>query len=83
MKEHRRSTSPRTAVGEHEHPVTEDDVKVIGREDHTFRRKIRESIEIRTRGPTINREEGYKLPPIYDELLSRDRRSGGHVTSED
>ena len=83
MKEHRRSTSPRTAVGEHEHPVSEDDVKVIGREDHTLRRKIRESIEIRTRRPTINREDGYKLPPIYDELLSCDRRSGGHVTSED
>ena len=48
-----------------------------------MRRKIRESIEIRTRHPAINRDQGYELPPIYDELLSCDRRSGSHVTSED
>ena len=83
MKEHLKLTSPRTAVGEHEHPISEDNVKVIAREDHTFRRKIRESIEIRSRRPAINRDQGYELPPIYDELLSCDRRSGDHVTSED
>ena len=70
-------------MGEHEHPISKDNVKVIAREDHTFRRKIRESIEIRTRRPAINRDQGYELPPIYDELLSCDRRPGDHVTSED
>ena len=83
LKEHFKLASPRTAVGEHEHPISQDNVKVIAREDHTLRRKIRESVEIRTRRPAINRDQGYELPRIYDQLLSCDRRSGDHVTSED
>ena len=83
LKEHFKLASPRTAVGEHEHPISQDNVKVISREDHTLRRKIRESVEIRTRRPAINRDQGYELPRIYDQLLSCDRRSGDHVTSED
>ena len=83
MKDQLKQESPRTAVGDHEHPIKMDDVKVIAREDNMWRRKIRESIEIRTRHPAINRYQGYKRPPIYDELLSCDRCSGGHVTLED
>ena len=83
MKDHLKQKSPRTAVGDHEHPIKMDDVKVIAREDNMWRRKIHEYIEIRTRHPTINRDQGYELPLIYDELLSCDRRSSGHVTSED
>ena len=70
-------------MGEHEHPIKMDDVKVIAREDNMWWRKICESIEIRTRHPAIDRDQGYELPPIYNELLSCDRRSGGHMTSED
>ena len=81
--DHLKQKSPRTAVGEHEHHIKMDNVKVIAREDNMWRRKIRESIEIRTRHPAINRDQGYELPTIYDKLLSCDRRSGGHVTSED
>ena len=55
MKDHLKQKSPRTAVGDHEHPIQMDDVKVIAREDNMWQRKIRESIEIRTRHPTINR----------------------------
>ena len=47
-------------------------VKVIAREDNMWRHKIRKSIEIKTRHPAINRDQGYELPPIYDELLSCD-----------
>ena len=82
MKDHLKSKPPRTAVGDHAHKINMDNVKVIAREDYMWRRKIRESIEIRTRRPAINRDQGYELPPIYDELLLCDRRSGGHVTSE-
>ena len=83
MHEHLTHSTPPSAVREHEHPVNKDSVKVIAREDNKFKRKIRESIEIRTRRPAMNRDQGYELPPIYDELLSCDRRSGDHVTSED
>ena len=64
LKEHFKLASPRTAVGEHEHPISQDNVKVIAREDHTLRRKIRESVEIRTRRPAINRDQGgLTVPP--------------------
>ena len=60
---HLKQKSPRTAVGEHEHPIKMDDVKMIAREDNMWRRKIRESIDIRTRHPAFNRDQGYDLPP--------------------
>ena len=66
MKDHLKQKSPR----EHEHPIKMDDVKVIAHEDNMWARKIRESIEIRTRHPAINHDQGYELPLIYDELLS-------------
>ena len=53
----------KTAVGDHEHPIKMDDVKVIALEDSMWRRKIRKSIEIRTRLPAINRDQGYELLP--------------------
>ena len=74
---------PKTAVGDHDHPIKMDDVKVIALEDNMWWRKFCESIEIRTRHPAINLNQGYELPAIYDELLSCDHRSRVHVTSED
>ena len=70
MKDHLKQKSLRTVVGEHEHPIKMDDVKVIACEDNMWRRKIPESIEIRTRHPAINRNQGYEPPLIYDKLLS-------------
>ena len=58
MKDHLKQKSPRTAVGEHEHPIKMDDVKVIAREDNMWRRMIRESIQIRTRHLAINLDQG-------------------------
>ena len=63
MKDHLKQKSQWTAVGEPEHPIKMDDVKVIAPEDNIWRCKIRESIEIRTRHPAINRDQGYELPP--------------------
>ena len=34
MKDHLKQKSPQTAVGEHEHPIKMNDVKVIAREDN-------------------------------------------------
>ena len=58
-------------------------VRVLAREDGWLKRKVREAIEIKIGQPAMNRDQGYELPPIYDELLlSCDRRRDGHVTSE-
>ena len=72
MKDHLNLRNPLTAVGEHcaheHHTITKDSVRVLAREDGWFKRKV---------------DQGYELPPIYDELLlSCDRRRDGHVTSE-
>jgi len=36
---------------------------IIARENGTFKRRIREAIEIHRQTPTINRDNGYELPP--------------------
>jgi hypothetical protein len=43
-------------------------------------RKIREAIEIKTHTPTLNRDTGYDLPAIYDDVLLPDHSTGGQVT---
>ena len=43
--------------------------KVLAREEGWFKRKVREAIEIKTLQPTINRDQGFDLPAIYNEIL--------------
>ena len=78
MKDHLSARAPLTAIGEHRsnhgHQITTDDVKIVGKEEHLWKRKILESIEIKSRTPTLNRDTGYDLPPIYSQLLSSGRR---------
>ena len=66
-----------SAVGEHcrdtGHSVSWDNISVLCREDSTQKRKIREAIEICAGGPTLNRDSGVDLAPIYKGLLSRDK----------
>ena len=73
MKDHLNLRSPLTAVGEHcaheHHKITKDSVKVLAREDVSLKRKVREAIKIKIGQPAMNRDQGYELPPIYDELL--------------
>lgn len=87
VSDHRKQVGDLTAVGEHtknhQHRITTDNARVLAREQHFWKRKIREAIEIRTQRPTLNRDTGYDLPAIFDNLLSHDRPSkGGHVTGE-
>ena len=74
---------PQSAVCEHcterGHNISEDNVKIIARQDHKWRRKIKESIEIRQRKPTLNRDQGYDLPRIYDSLLQSHDHPPGSV----
>ena len=65
------------------HKITKDSINVLAREDVWLKRKVREAIEIKIGQPAMNRNQGYELTPIYDELLlSCDRRQGDHMTSE-
>ena len=41
--------------------------------DNVWTRKLREAIEIKTERPTFNRDTGYDLLAIYDDLLSHNR----------
>ena len=44
--------------------------KIIGREDNSLARTIKESIYIRVNNPTLNRNIGkYNCPHIWDNLL--------------
>ena len=74
--DHCKTTGVTTAVGDHlkdhKHKIKLDDVQVLAREDNYWKRKIREAIEIKTECPTLNRDTGYDLPAIYDDLLSHD-----------
>ena len=51
------------------HTITKDSVRVLAREDSWLKRKVREAIEIKIGQPAMNHDQGYELPPIYDELL--------------
>ena len=66
-----RQMSPQTVVGDHEHPIKKDNVKVITREDNMWRRKICESIKIRTCRPAIKRDRGYELPLFMKNCCHR------------
>jgi hypothetical protein len=84
LKEHHRTRGEPnviTGMGQHSkttgHSFSDPDVTIIAREDHWLRRKISESIHIRTRKPTLNKDQGYELPPIYMTVLTHDPPSGG------
>jgi hypothetical protein len=86
LKEHQRTRgkTPPTAVGDHikkhDHDIDMDHVQIIGREEQFWNRKIREAIEIKTQHPSLNRDSGYELAAIYDDLLALDHSTGGQVT---
>ena len=71
FKEHTNLTIP--TVGDHcnatRHSVSLDDTKVLTREPQWTKRQVTEAIYIKRNSPSMNREEGYQLPPIYHQLL--------------
>ena len=77
VKEHARTTGTKTAVGEHleekGHTINTEKTKIIYKEDNTIKRKVKEAIKIIKRQPTLNKDPGYELPPIYHHLVSRHR----------
>ena len=72
FKEHTNLTIP-TGVGDHcnatGHSVSLDNTKVLTREPQWTKRKVKEAIYIKKSAPSMNREQGYQLPPIYHQHL--------------
>ena len=64
---------PNSAVFEHlqttGHNFQPHDTKVLATEPNLVKRKIKEAIEIKQRRPSLNRDMGYELPPIYNTIL--------------
>ena len=71
IKEHLSRDS--SAVHEHcqltGHSVDSSKTKVLSTESNTFKRRIREAIEIRLRKPSLNRDNGFELASIYNTFL--------------
>ena len=71
IKEHLSRDS--SAVREHcqltGNSVDSSKTKVLATESNTFKRRIREAIEIRLRKPSLNRDNGFELANIYNTIL--------------
>ena len=71
FKEHQKALSPiydyYNITG---HLVSIDNFSIVGREDQSLIRTIRETLYIRVNNPSLNRNIGkYHLPHIWDEVL--------------
>ena len=52
------------------HPVTIDNFSIVGREDQSLKRAIKEALSVRRNNPSLNKNIGkYHLPHIWDEVL--------------
>ena len=47
--------------------------------DHWHKRKVKEATYIRQRAPTMNRDQGYHLPAIYNQIIPP-KSEATHVT---
>ena len=73
FREHMRAPSP---IMDYQnitvHEVSLDNFSIVGREDNSIARNIKEAIFIRVNDPSLNRNIGkFQLPHIWDEVLAR------------
>ena len=75
VKEHQSRSS--SAIHEHcrleGHSVDPNKTKVLSTEVNTFKRRIKEAIQIKLTKPALNRDNGYELEAIYDTILTPKR----------
>ena len=73
FREHMRAPSP--IIDHHNttgHEVSLDNFSIVGREDISIARNIKEAIFIRVNDPSLNRNiDKFQLPHIWDEMLAR------------
>ena len=72
-REHMRAPSPimddQNTTG---HEVSLDNFTIVGREDNSIARNIKEAILIRVNDPSLNRNiDKFQVPHIWDEVLAR------------
>ena len=86
LKEHQKSAKVgdlKSALSQHQletgHRVNFEEVKVIQQVAFLKNRKVAEAIHIRTQKPALNRDQGYELPRIYDQIL----RGGARTDNQD
>ena len=76
VKEHQSRSS--SAIHKHcrleGHSVDPNKTKVLSTEVNTFKRRIKEAIQIKLTKPALNRDNGYELAAIYDTILTPKRR---------
>ena len=76
VKEHQSRSS--SAIHEYchleGHSVDPNKTKVLSTEVNTFKRRIKEAIQIKLTKPALNRDNGYELAAIYDTILTPKRR---------
>ena len=81
VEEHKKISS--SAIHEHVsntgHTINWADTKILEKDSNTHRRKIKEALCIKRLKPTLNRDQGLDLPPIYNSILSHDLTLGSHV----
>ena len=68
------------------HDLSLENFSIVGREDHSIARSIKEAILIRVNDPSLNRNIGkYQLLHIWDDVLVKspelELRSGDHPDS--
>ena len=76
LKQHDNITrASTTAVGDHFRETGRafdfSSSLIIARENDSFKRRIREAIEIHCQTPIMNGDNGYEFPVIYGDVLSR------------
>ena len=76
FKEHINLRHSTSAIAEHirktNHQFPAENIKILTCEDNTIKRRVKEALAIRRKRPNLNRDQGYDIPPVYQQLLSRD-----------
>ena len=74
--------SSRTAVGTHldntGHKCSLKEAKMLDKEDHVSRRRIKEAIRIHQGRPGLNRDTGLDIPAVILQLVSHDTEGSCH-----
>ena len=81
FKEHTNLDKP--TVGDHcrakGHSVSMKNTKILTRESNWHKRKVKEAIYIKQRASTMNRDQAYHLPAIYNQIIPP-KSEATHVT---